>query len=344
MLMGEVGRWMGPDTVSDLLPAADRALQWMSADGDQDGDGFIEVARTSDRGLVNQGWKDSPTAICFASGAPASPPVALAEVQGYAYAAYRARAALADAAGRPGEAREWIVRADELKAAFNARFWLSERGWFAVGLDRDKRPIDSLTSNIGHCLWSGIVDRDKATAVADALTSDQMFTGWGIRTLASTMDRYNPMSYHNGSVWPHDTAICAAGLMEYGFVDQAQHIAEALLGAAPFFDYRLPELFCGYGRRDFPRPVPYPAACSPQAWASAAPLLLLRSMLELRPDVPSGVVRCAPQVPDRWLPVRVSGITIDTNKVQIDVKGTEWALSGLVDGRLSLLTGDGGGR
>jgi glycogen debranching enzyme len=198
-------------------PHADRALEWMQRYGDADGDGFIEYSAKTPSGLVSQGWKDSWDGINFADGTIAKPPIALAEVQGYAYAAYRARAAFAREAGDTPGARHWADVAARLKHAFNQAFWLPGMGWYAVALDRDKRPVDALTSNIGHCLWTGIADADKAAAVADHLLSDQMFSGWGIRTLATSMAAYNPMSYHNGSVWPHDNALCAAGLMRYGW-------------------------------------------------------------------------------------------------------------------------------
>ena len=336
MLLGEVARWAGIDAVTDLLPAADRALEWITAYGDRDGDGFVEGAPMTRRGLVNQGWKDSPSAICFASGAPARPPVALAEVQGYTYAAFRARADLAAACGDPAGMRAWSTRADALKSVFNERFWLPKEGWFAVGLDHRKQPIDSLTSNIGHCLWTGIVDADKAPYVAAALMSDHMFTGWGIRTLASSMQAYNPMSYHTGSVWPHDTAICAAGLARYGFVKYARRVAEGLMDASEYFAHRLPELFCGYDRADFGQPVPYPAACSPQAWAAGAPMLLLRALARFHPDALVGQVRCTPAFPAHWLPLHITGVPDADAIVELDVTATGWRLEGLEGSGLDL--------
>lgn len=329
MLVAEVARWAGKTAVAEFLPAVDRAMEWIAQYGDRDGDGFVESARLTGHGLVNQGWKDSPSAICFASGVPATPPIALAEVQGYTYAAYRARSTLAAAFGDQESKEMWAQRAAALKSAFNDRFWLADRGWFAVGLDRDKEPIDSLTSNIGHCLWTGIVDDDKAKNVAAALLSREMFTGWGVRTLASSMQAYNAMSYHTGSVWPHDTAICAAGLMKYGYVEEAQRIANGLLDAAEYFDGRLPELFCGYEREEFGIPVPYSAACSPQAWSAAAPLLLLRSMLRLDPDVPAGVVHCAPSVPSRFLPLHIDGVPVGATRLSVDATTDGWTVGGL---------------
>ena len=262
--------------------------------GDADGDGFIEYSRKTDQGLAHQGWKDSWDGINFADGRSAQPPIALAEVQGYCYAAYRARAAFAREAGDTPRARHWDGKAAQLKRAFNQAFWLPDQGWFAVALDRDKRPVDALTSNIGHCLWTGIADASKAVAVADRLLSGDMFSGWGIRTLAMSMSAHNPMSYHNGSVWPHDNALCAAGLMRYGLTGHAQRVAQAIFDAAAHFGDRLPELFCGFPREEYPVPIPYPTSCSPQAWAAAAPLQLLTTLLRITPQPSAGRFWCAP--------------------------------------------------
>ncbi len=330
MLLGELQRWGGKENaVAALLPHADRALDWIETYGDADGDGFVEYCRKTGHGLANQGWKDSWDGVNFADGTIAEPPIALAEVQAYTYAAYRARAQLARQAGDERGAVAWRKKAKQLKRDFNARFWLPDRGWYAIGLDADKRPIDSLTSNIGHCLWTGIADKDKASAVARHLMSPEMFSGWGIRTLASSMTAYNPMSYHNGSVWPHDNAICAAGLIRYGFIEQAQRVTDAIIDAAASFGYRLPELFCGFGRDEFMTPVPYPTSCSPQAWAAAAPLLLLHSLLRFTPEVSSAQLWCAPEVPDRYLPLRVSGLRVGKSRLAVDVTAAHWEITGL---------------
>jgi glycogen debranching enzyme len=330
MLLGELARWGLPAALADeLLPHADRALDWITNYGDRDGDGLVEYQRATEQGLVNQGWKDSFDAITFASGQIAEPPIALAEVQGYVYAAYLARAHFARERGQTEAAQHWTEKARTLRREFNRAFWLPDRGYFALGLDGDKRPIDSLGSNVGHCLWTGIVDRDKAEPVAKHLTSRQMFSGFGIRTLAADMGAYNPMSYHNGSVWPHDNAICAAGLMRYGFVPQAQQVATGILEAADRFGHRLPELFCGFDRGDFAAPVSYPTSCSPQAWAAAAPFLLLRTLLRFDPAVPAGKVWCAPQVPERLLPLRVEALHIGDHRVSVDVSRAGWRIDGL---------------
>lgn len=330
MLLGELRRWGGDDaTIEALLPHADRALEWIERYGDVDGDGFVEYHRKTDSGLVNQGWKDSWDGINFADGRIAETPVALAEVQGYCYAAFLARAHFAEQAGDGAGERHWADKAAQLKHAFNEAFWLPDRGWFAVGLDRDKRPIDALTSNIGHCLWTGIIDEDKAAEVADHLLSADMFTGWGIRTLAESMAGYNPMSYHNGAVWPHDNALCASGLMRYGFVEHAQRVATGVLEAAGHFGHRLPELFCGFSRDEFPAPVPYPASCSPQAWAAAAPFSFLRSLLRFDPKLPRRQVWCAPEVPAGYLPLRVNRLRVGDLELGIEVHPHAWHMTGL---------------
>ena len=270
VLLGELARWgLLDELLLDLLPHADRALDWMRDFGDRDGDGYIEYLTSSERGLVNQGWKDSGDGIRYHDGRVAVAPLALCEVQGYAYAAYRARSAIAERLGRPREMRQYAALAAGLKERFNRDFWLEEHGWFAVALGPDKEPVDSLASNMGHCLWSGIVSDEHAAAVAERLMSPPMWSGWGIRTLASDEAGYDPMSYHCGTVWPHDGALCAAGLRAYGFRAEALTVARGLFDASEAWSGRLPELFCGLDRADVHTPVPFPTSCSPQAWAAA---------------------------------------------------------------------------
>jgi glycogen debranching enzyme len=298
VLLGELLRWGAPPAqIQPLLPHADRALAWL-AGHDQGGDHpFVAYHRATSRGLRNQGWKDSWDGVTFADGRLAEPPVALCEVQGYAYAAYLARAEIAAVLGQEETRRHCTDRAQRLRTAFNEQFWLPRHHAFALALDADGRPVDSLASNMGHCLWSGIVDEDKAPGVVAHLMSADMFSGWGIRTLAASMAAYNPMSYHNGSVWPHDNALIVDGLMRYGFVAEARRVAAAQLDAAAAFGGRLPELFCGFPRQEYPHPVPFPTSCAPQAWASAAPIQLLRSLLRLDPRLPDGGVHLAPTLP-----------------------------------------------
>jgi glycogen debranching enzyme len=330
MLLGELRRWgLAPDVVDSLLPAADRALAWIDEFGDRDGDGYVEYQRASDRGLGNQGWKDSWDAIRSADGCLARTPIALCEVQGYVYGAYLARAHFADELGDATTAARFRSKAAALKTAFNRDFWLEDRGWFAMGLDRDKKPIDALASNAGHCLWTGIVDEDKAPLVADRLLSLEMFSGWGIRTLSSAMTGYNPVSYHVGSVWPHDNAIIAAGLTRYGFVDHAQRVILAMLDAAAHFGGRLPELFGGLGREEVPFPVSYPASCSPQAWAAASPLLFLRSILRLDPWIPHGKVWLDPVLPPKMKRLCVARIPLAGRRVTVEVDQSSFSVDGL---------------
>ncbi len=320
MLLGELRRWgVARDVVDELLPNADRAIEWIEQFGDADGDGYVEYQRATDRGLANQGWKDSWDGIRYGDGRVAQAPIALCEVQAYTYGAYLARAHFAFEAGDTSAYERFRARAAQLKTAFNRDFWLEDRGWFAVGLDADKRPIDSLTSNIGHCLWAGIVDEDKAERVAGTLTSPEMTTGWGLRTLSSANGGYNPISYHCGSVWPHDTAIVAAGLARYGFDAAAHQLIFGLFDAASAQGGRLPELFSGLDRSELPVPVAYPTSCSPQAWAAASPLLCLRTLLRLDPWIPYGKAWLSPSLADGIGYLKVAGIPLAGSRVTIEV-------------------------
>ena len=322
VLLGELRRWgLANDEVERLMPHAERALEWLVNRGDRDGDGFVEYQRATDRGLANQGWKDSWDGVTFADGTVATGPIALCEVQGYTYAAYLARAHFAWEAGDEAGRQEWADRAAALKRAFNEQFWLDDQGWFALALDGSKRPVDSLASNMGHCLWSGIVDEDKAPAVAERLLSPEMFSGWGVRTLATSMGAYNPLSYHNGSVWPHDNALVAAGLMRYGFVEEAQRVAVAVLDAAAAFGGRLPELYCGFDRATYDAPVPFPTSCSPQAWASATPVQLLRTLLRLDPWVPHGCVWLSPAMPAGFPDLTIDRLPLAGSRLRLRVEG-----------------------
>jgi glycogen debranching enzyme len=333
VVLGELARWGAErEDVQALLPSADRALEWVERHGDRNGDGFVEYQRTTDRGLRNQGWKDSWDGVNFADGRVAEPPIALCEVQGYVYAAYRARAELARGMGDERAAGHWTARARALKEQFNERFWLPGRGWYAVALDGDGRPVDACASNMGHCLWSGIIDDERAPSVVERLLSPQMFSGWGVRTLATDMGAYDPVSYHNGSVWPHDTALIVTGLVRYGFLAEAQRVATALLDAADAFGGRLPELFCGFDRSEYPEPVPYPTSCSPQAWASAAPVQLLRALLRLEPDLPARQVAIDPVLPPDLVPLLLDGVRLGGARARIDVSALATTVEGLPPG------------
>jgi glycogen debranching enzyme len=287
VLLDETERWTGnADLVRELEPNARAALAWIDEFGDRDGDGYVEYERrNTETGLENQCWKDSWNSILFADGTNSKLPRATCEIQGYVYDAKRRCARLArELWGDPDFADQLETEAQELRARFNRDFWIPGREFFALALDGDKRKVDSLTSNIGHLLWSGIVDEEKAEAVAQHLMSERMFSGWGVRTMAEGEGGYNPIEYHNGTVWPHDNSFIAAGLRRYGYAEDAARIGYALLEAATYFDWRLPEVFAGYPRSLTSFPVEYPTASSPQAWATGTPLLLLRVMLGLEPD------------------------------------------------------------
>ncbi len=321
-LIAEAWRWGAPEAeIKELLPAMDKALSWMEQFGDRDGDGFLEYQRATDRGLANQGWKDSWDGVTDSSGRLADTPIALAEVQGYAYMAWLARAELAAHFGDTSMAERCTVKAAALRKRFADAFWLPEDGYVALALDGHKRPVDSLTSNAAQCLWSGILSDEHAARLIARLSASDMDSGFGLRTLSEEMGAYNPMSYHNGSVWPHDTAIAVAGLMRYahvpGAVELAHRLAQGLLRAGLAFGARLPELFCGFPSDSFESPVPYPTSCSPQAWASAAPFIVLRAFLGLDPHVPQRTVKVTPHLPHEWGAVTLDRLTLGGNRVRI---------------------------
>ncbi|HEU4342145.1 MAG TPA: glycogen debranching N-terminal domain-containing protein [Candidatus Binatia bacterium] len=270
------------DFIKSIWPQIDLALRWMDDYGDLDGDGFIEYSRQSHKGLVHQGWKDSWDSISHEDGSLAQGPIALCEVQGYAYAARLAAAEMASAMGETSKSTTLSAQARTLKKKFHSSFWCDELSTFALALDGNKRQCRVRASNAGHCLYSGIADAERAARAAATLMAEHSFSGWGVRTLAATEARFNPMSYHNGSVWPHDNALIAAGLARYGIKEHAIAILSGLFEASLFVEYRLPELFCGFYRRDGEAPVPYPVACSPQAWAAGSIFLLLEAILGMK--------------------------------------------------------------
>jgi glycogen debranching enzyme len=285
ILLDEYERWTRDHgLVRELEKAARAALAWIDRYGDRDGDGYVEYQRARDTGLENQCWKDSGNAIVFSDGSMSALPRACCEIQGYVYDAKLRTARLARKVWHdPALAQRLEQEAAELKRRFNRDFWIAERQFFALALDGNKRKVDSLTSNIGHLLWSGIVDEDKIDPCVRHLMSDELFSGWGVRTMAASEGAYNPIGYHVGTVWPHDNSLIALGLRRAGRRREAARIAAAIIEASHYFDHRLPEAFAGYDRVDTQFPVEYPAACSPQAWATGAPLLLLRVLLGLEP-------------------------------------------------------------
>jgi glycogen debranching enzyme len=274
--------------VRSIWPQIDLALRWMDTYGDVDGDGFLEYARTSPKGLVHQGWKDSWDSVFHRNGEFAQAPIALCEVQGYAYAAKVAGAAIASVMDDAARSKALSKAGETLKQKFHKFFWCEPISTYALALDGEKRQCQVRASNAGHCLYSGIVGAKQARMVADTLMTEESFSGWGVRTIAASESRFNPMSYHNGSIWPHDNALIAAGLARYGFKEYALQILSGLFEASLFVEYRLPELFCGFAKRDGEGPVPYPVACSPQSWSAASAFLLLQAILGMKIDGAAG--------------------------------------------------------
>jgi glycogen debranching enzyme len=307
--------------IRKLWPHVERALNWIDEYGDSDGDGFVDYARRSPRGLVQQGWKDSQDSVFHSDGTLAEGPIALCEVQAYVYRARADAARLADILGFAERARELEGRAQRLREQFDAAFWCEELGLYALALDGAKRPCRVRSSNAGHCLFAGIATHERAQQVADTLLSEPLFSGWGIRTIASVETGYNPMSYHNGSVWPHDNAIIAAGFGRYGFREHAATVLAALLDASMQFDlHRLPELFCGFARRTGESPTLYPTACSPQAWAAATPLPCLQACLGLEIDGPARRISFR----NPWLPefldrIHINGLRVGQASVDLSI-------------------------
>jgi glycogen debranching enzyme len=313
-------RWTGDlEAMARLRPSLDAGLRWIDEHGDADRDGFVEYERRSPAGLRNQGWKDSWDSVMHADGTLAEGPIALVEVQGYVYLAKLRIADVYEALGARDVAERLRDQANELRRAFDEAFWDPEEGTFALALDGRKRQVRSVTSNPGHCLYCAIVDPRKAEAVAERLMAPDMFCGWGIRTLSSDSPAFNPMSYHNGSVWPHDNAIAAAGLKRYGFHDAAERVATALFDvASDARDFRLPELYCGFDRDGATSPVAYPVACIPQAWAAAAPFMLLQAMLGISAGAPDGALQIHRPTLPAWLGrLELHGLRVGTSTLSL---------------------------
>jgi glycogen debranching enzyme len=308
VLLDEYERWTGDvDLVKTLEPAARNALRWIDEYSDRLGNGYVSYQRREETGLDNQCWKDSWNSILFRDGTLSKVPRACCEIQGYAYDAKVRCARLARKFWNDPALADRLEReAASLKARFNRDFWMPDRECYALAIDGDLRQVDSITSNIGHLLWSGIVDDDKAAHVVRHLMGPKLFSGWGIRTMAEGEGGYNPIGYHVGTVWPHDNSLIAWGLNRYGYREESAMIASGILQAAKFFNYRLPEAFAGYPRRQTHFPVEYPTACSPQAWATGAPLLFIRTMLGLEPRGNRLTVDAALPPHIEWL--EVSGI------------------------------------
>ena len=286
---------------------------------DADHDGFVEYSRQSSGGLIQQGWKDSHDSVFHADSTSADGPIALCEVQGYVYAAKYAAAQLAIALGKAARGRQLMQQAKSLQEKFDQAFWCDEIGSYALALDGQKRQCRVRASNAGHCLFTGIARDDRAARVAQTLLSDDMFSGWGVRTLSVREGRFNPMSYHNGSVWPHDNALIAQGFAHYGLKDAANSVLSALFDTSLFVDlHRLPELFCGFERREGEGPTLYPVACAPQAWASASVFMVLQSILGLSIDMHLRQVRLTyPTLPPSLQEVRITNLRVGGGAVDI---------------------------
>ncbi|HEU4930007.1 MAG TPA: amylo-alpha-1,6-glucosidase, partial [Candidatus Krumholzibacteria bacterium] len=323
--------------VRSLWPHIEAALEWIEKYGDVDGDGFVEYWRRSKKGLIVQGWRDSFDAVFHADGSLADGPVALCEVQGYVYAARRAAAELAACLGHHTRAHALTRQAEELRRSFEDAFWCDDISTYALALDGSKKPCRVRASNAGHCLFSGIASPERAARVARTLLSEESFSGWGIRTVASNEIRYNPMSYHNGSVWPHDNALIAAGFARYGLLEGMHRVFTGIFDASIFVDmHRMPELYCGFPRRPGEGPTLYPVACAPQSWSAAVVFSMLQSMLGLTIDAPKKQIRFERSVmPEAIKNIRIRNLRI--GEATVDLALQRYAL----DVGIELLRRDG---
>jgi glycogen debranching enzyme len=323
ILLHETWRWTGDaELCRTLLPNAERALTWIDRYGDLDGDGFVEYLRTSEKGLVNQGWKDSGDGVPFPDGRLPEAPIALVEVQGYVYDAKLRMAELYRHLGHTDRATELRREAIELRRRIRDAFWRKELGMFALALDRDKRPVPTATTNAGHLLWSRVPSPEEARRMADRFLEPDFFSGWGIRTVSAAHPVFNPMSYHNGSVWPHDNALVVLGMALYGHAWSALPVVRAIYEAAIQTEYqRLPELYCGMARGRGHRPVAYPVSCSPQAWASGSLFMLLQAMLGIYAEAPARVLHVRdPVLPDFLNELTVTRLPIGSTRVSLQFR------------------------
>lgn len=332
----ELMRWVGSQALFDEFhDAMERAIGWIDEYGDRNGDGFVDYGEPARGGLVNQGWKDSDNSLQYPDGSEVKAPIALVEVQGYVYRAKRDLADVYERYGLAERAETLRQEAEALRVRFEERYWSEADQFYGQAIDGSDRLIPGVSSNPGHCLFAGIVSPERAALVCERFTAPDMNSGWGIRTLSSTLPHYNPMSYHNGSVWPHDNSLIIDGLRRYGFDAEAAAFTSDLVDAAHHFDYgRLPELFCGY-RREFERytvPISYPVSCSPQAWAAGTIPFLLQVLLGLEPDAAANRLSLRPYLPD-WLDeVQLRGIQIGDQQVNLTIAGHEYDVEVTVDG------------
>jgi glycogen debranching enzyme len=342
VLAGEYWRRTGDlALVDEIWPNLLAALHWIDNEGDPDGDGFVEYSRQSATGLVQQGWKDSHDSIFHADGHLAKPPIALCEVQGYVYMARLCMSELAEARGDPVLAERLAAQARALKRSFSDRFWCDGLGSFVLALDGDKEPCRVRASNAGHALWAGLADDDQARSIAGQLMSPEAFSGWGIRTVFQGEARYNPMSYHNGSIWPHDNAVVGWGLSRYGYRDEVALIFESMLRASTYFDLnRMPELFCGFSARAGEGPTAYPVACAPQSWAAVSPYLFLASCLGMTVSAGDNTVSFVhAQLPPSIEELRIEGLRVSpTSRIDLRIERHK------SDVGVMLLNSEGGAR
>jgi glycogen debranching enzyme len=318
-------KWTGDRAVLERhMPTVEGCLRWIDEWGDRDGDGFQEYQTRSPQGYENMGWKDAGDAVLYPDGSPVKGPKALCELQGYVFDAWTRSAEMFDALGQPNRAAELRAKAQALADRFDAAFWDEEFGGFAYALDGDKRRVLTSVSNVGHCLWSGIVRPARARAVVERLLAPDMFSGWGIRTLSAAHPAFNPYAYHNGSVWPHDNGLIALGMRRYGFAAEAAQVARAVCGAAAFFAlHQLPELYAGLPREVAPFPVQVLGANVPQAWAAGSAFSFLTALLGLDPDAPNGVLRLDPHLPP-WLPdLTLRDLRLGSQRFDLHVRSTE---------------------
>ena len=330
ILLHEIYSWTGnKGLVNELKESALKALNWINQYGDMDGAGYVEYKRRSPKGLNNHCWKDSDISIIFSDGTLAEPPIAAVEIQGYVYDAKLKLAILAEEVWNDLDLGSKLRNeTKDLKERFNKDFWIEDKGgYFALALDKNKRKVDSMTSNIGQLLWSGIVDNKKAEIIVKQLMSDRLFSGWGVRTMSDQDQGYNPIEYHNGSIWPHDNSLIAAGLARYGFRDEANRIIINLIKASSYFDNRLPELFAGYKRKgivDFP--IIYPHSAFPQAWASGSCMLFLRTILGLKPDHKNRTLLLNPHLPPEIESIKLENIRLFDKRFTIDLNKNSYNL------------------
>ena len=326
LLLGHHAAWTGNlDLFRELHEPVEKALDWIAKAGDDHGEGYLKYRSRSTEGLVNQGWKDSGDAIVRADGGLAKPPIALVEVQGYVFAGKRVIAELYERNGEAGRARQLRQEANRLRMRFNRDFWCGDQGIFALALEARSRQVAVVSSNPGHALWCGIADRDKGRRSAARLMRDDMFNGWGVRTLATSERRYNPVGYHLGTVWPHDNALAAAGCRQYGEDDAALRIFTSIAEAAMHFrHHRLPEAMAGFPRADFQVPVHYPVACHPQAWAAGTAPFLLTVCLGLEPDGFANKLRIVrPRMPGFVNRIALRGLRVGKGSADLEFRRTD---------------------